>query len=247
MRHPGDYRDEMDRLDPRTVDAALEGRETGEPALDRAAKLVADVRHVLLAPPGPETLARHVAAMTAAARSADRGYRPVRRAGRPRRRGLRGVALAAALVVGAGVAGAVTLPDQASDPAEEAVAGEHGGAETGLEPAGEPAEQSAHGQEVADVAHDDSLQACEKGQAVSDVADSKADGHRNDDPSKDDPCAKGQGGSGGGGEEASAEGKTTAQEAKARDHGPPETPGSQVEVEGSQGRGGSDQAPGPTG
>jgi len=69
MRHPSDYRDEMDRLDPRLVDAALAGRETGEPALDRAAQLVADLRRALLEEPGPEA-AGHLAAMAAAARKA---------------------------------------------------------------------------------------------------------------------------------------------------------------------------------
>jgi hypothetical protein len=256
MRHPDDYRDEMDRLDPRMVDAALEGRETGDPALDRAAELVADVRHVLLAHPGPETMARHVAAMTAAARKGDRGFRPIRRPGRPGRRGLRGAALAAALVVGAGVAGAVTLPDRAPDRADQAVTAEQGRAEGGVEtvePAGEPAPQSAHGQEVADVAHDDSLQGCEKGQAVSDVASSNADGHRGDDPAKADPCARGQSGSGGGGLDASAGGQTTSQEAQAGDHGPPESAGTQADQshsdrgQGGQGPGMPDQAGGPNG
>lgn len=254
MRPPDDYEYEMDRLDPRKVDAALEGRETGDPSLDPTAKLVADVRHVLLAPPGPDIQARHVAAMAAAARSADRGFRPVRPRKRPGRRGLRGLALAAVLLLGAGIAGAVTVPDQASDRAGEAIAGAHGRAEgQTVQEAGEPAEQSAHGQEVVDVAQDESLQGCEKGQAVSDVASSNADGNRNDDPAKDDPCAEGQGGSTGGDEEGPATGQTTSQEATAEDHGPPESPGSQggqapaTQSEGASGQGGSppDQAGGP--
>jgi hypothetical protein len=243
MRRPNDYPDEMDRPDPRMVDTALEGRETGDLALDRAAKLVADVRHVLLAPPGPETVARHVAAMTAAARSEDRWYRPVRRAGRPGRRSLRGVALAAALVVGAGVAGAVTLPDRGSDRAGQAVPAPHGRAEgegqsvEPVEPTGDPAEQSGHGREVADVAHDDSLRGCEKGRAVSDVASSNAEEHG----PKQDPCTKGE--EVGGGQEGSAKGKTTSQQAQSEDHRPPETPGSQGEGHGNQGRDAGRPAP----
>jgi hypothetical protein len=67
-------------------------------------------------------------------------------------------------------------------------------------------EDANHGGEVSAVAKDDSLQGCEKGQAVAEVASSKGNkqgpGH--------DPCAKGSEPPGQG-----AEGKQTAEDAKA--------------------------------
>jgi hypothetical protein len=212
MRPEGDYQGEMDRVDPRLIDAALRGRETGEPALDRAALLVADLRRVLLEGSMPEA-AGHLEAMAAAARDEARGSTPVlskRRAARRRR--LASMPLAAALVLGTGLAwGAGTLPEPASDRAEEAVAAAQERGDAGSEPDGaEGFEGAAHGEEVSAVAKDDSLQGCEKGRAVSEVASSKGNvqgpGH--------DPCAKGQEGKARG-QDASAKGKQTAEDAKA--------------------------------
>ncbi len=234
MRRPSDYRDEMDRLDPRLVDAALAGRETGEPALDRAAQLVADLRRALLEEPGTQA-PRHLAAMAAAAEHEVWGSSTVlseHRAARPGRRRLAGVALAAVLLLGAGMAwGAVSLPDQASDRAEEAVAAaqERGnGAPEAGQTEGVETEDGTHGEQVGEVAHDDSLEGCEKGQAVSEVAGSNAD----EGGPKHDPCAKGDEGgqAGGAGQEASAKGKAKAEEAKAKDHGPPEDAGAPGKV-----------------
>ncbi len=248
MRPPIDYHGEMDRVDPRLVDAALEGRETGEPALDRAAQLVADLRRVLLEEPLPEAAAGHLEAMSAAAGDEARGSTPVlsrRRAARRRR--LASMPLAAVLVLGAGLAwGAVTHPHQASDVAEEAVAAAqeraNGGAETeDAETEDEGTEGATHGQEVSEVAQDDSLQGCEKGMAVSDVASSKG----NKQGPKQDPCSKGDE-NGARGQEASAKGKQTAEDAKAKakgtgggppqDDGPPEEVGP-PEGAGTQGKG----------
>jgi hypothetical protein len=241
MAPPGDYLDEMDRMDPRLIDAALQGRETGEPALDRAALVVADLRRVLLEEPLPEATGT-LEAMAAAAGDEARGSTPVlSRHARGRR--LATMPLAAVLVLGAGLAwGAVGLPEQASDTADEAVAAaqQRGATEVGSE----VLEDVTHGQEVSAVARDDSLQGCEKGMAVSEVASSKGNkqgpGH--------DPCAKGAEGKAGA-EEASAKGKQIAEEAKAKAQatagggaslegvGKPENAG-MPESPGSQGGGG---------
>jgi hypothetical protein len=238
MGSPGDYTDDMDRPDSRLIEAALRGRSTGDPALDRAAQLVADVRLALLEDPGPEVAARHLTAMAVAARAGgESGAVPAR--GRPGgRRRIAGLALAATLILGAGVATAITLPDRASDRAEEAVAEAPGRGGSESEPVPiETSEASAHGQEVSELARDDSLPGCEKGQALSDLASSNADGHRNDDPERNDPCAMGQGGgsAGGGdrGEEASGHGRTTGQEARAKDHGASSDPGRPTDGPGS--------------
>lgn len=208
-----DYQGEMDRVDPRLIEAALQGRETGEPALDRAALLVADLRRVLIEETPPEA-AGHLEAMAVAARDEVRGSAPVlsnRRAARRRR--LASMPLAAALVLGTGLAwGAGTLPEPASDRAEEAVAAAQERRDAGSESDGtEVTEGATHGEEVSAVAKDDSLQGCEKGMAVSEVASSKGNrqgpGH--------DPCTKGQEGMARG-QEASAKGKQTAQDAKAK-------------------------------
>jgi hypothetical protein len=232
MGPQGDYQDEMDRVDPRLIDAALRGRETGEPALDRAALLVADIRRVLLEGSLPEA-AGHLEAMAVAARDEARGSTPVlskRRAAR--RRGLASMPLAAALVLGTGLAwGAGSLPEPASDRAEEAVAAaqERRDGET------DGTEGSTHGEDVSAIARDDSLQGCEKGMAVSQVASSKGNkqgpGH--------DPCAEGQAGKAGG-EEASAKGKQTAEDAKTKAQakaegggGPPEGAGPPENAKGA--------------
>jgi hypothetical protein len=236
-----DYQGEMDRVDPRLIEATLQGRETGEPALDRAALLVADLRRVLIEETPPEA-AGHLEAMAVAARDEVRGSAPVlsnRRAARRRR--LASMPLAAALVLGTGLAwGAGTLPEPASDRAEEAVAAAQERSDAGTEAeevteVTEGPEGANHGEEVSAVATDDSLQGCRKGMAVSEVAGSKGNkqgpGH--------DPCLKGEEGKARG-QEASAKGQQTADDARAKAQdkggggggppegaGPPENPGSQ--------------------
>ncbi|MGH2654383.1 MAG: hypothetical protein ACRDHV_08555 [Actinomycetota bacterium] len=231
----------MDRVDPRLIEAALQGRETGEPALDRAALLVADLRRVLIEETPPEA-AGHLEAMAVAARDEVRGSAPVlsnRRAARRRR--LASMPLAAALVLGTGLAwGAGTLPEPASDRAEEAVAAAQERSDAGTEAeevteVTEGPKGANHGEEVSAVATDDSLQGCRKGMAVSEVAGSKGNkqgpGH--------DPCLKGEEGKARG-QEASAKGQQTAEDARAKAQdkgeggggppegaGPPENPGSQ--------------------
>ncbi len=243
----------MDRVDPRLVDAALQGRETGTPALDRAARVVADLRRVLLEEPPPEAVSGHLDAMVSAASVEVRGPTPISSARRARRR-LASLPLAAVLLLGAGLAwGAIEVPEQASDRASEAIA-EAQGDDADLGETTEGALEAPHGDEVSAVARDDSLRGCEKGQAVSGVASSKGNkqgpGH--------DPCAKGEGGKARA-EERSAKGKQTAGDAreKAEDQagswiagpgerpdaaGPPESTG-QPPSPGSQGLGGGGGKP----
>jgi hypothetical protein len=194
MKVGSDYEDEMDRLDPRSIDAALRGRPTGQPALDRAAQVVAEVRRTLLEEPRPDVATRHLAAMTAAARGLEWGPRHVHRASRVRlRRRVAGLAVAAAVAIG-GVAAAVTLPDRTDEPERRG-----GQTERDRRNAGPTEDRTdpTHGNEVSDTAHDDSLSGCEKGQAVSDVASSKSKG-RGEQPQ--DPCVKGDEGSNAGGQ-----------------------------------------------
>lgn len=211
MGHPSDYGDEMDRVHPRLIDAALQGRETGEPALDRAARVVADLRRVLLEEP-PSEAAGHLDAMVTAAADGARGSSVLSKRRSTRRRRLSTLPLAAALVLGAGLAwGAMGLPERATETAEEAVgAAQERKDAFSKDEGGTTTEETTHGDEVSAVAKDDSLQGCEKGMAVSEVASSKGNkqgpGH--------DPCAKGSEGKTEG-QDASAKGKQTAEDAKA--------------------------------
>lgn len=209
MGLPRDYGDEMDRVDPRPIDAALSGRETGEPALDRAARVVADLRRVLLEEPSPEAATGHLEAMVSAASDGARGSTPVL-SERRRRRRFASLPLAAVLLLGAGLAwGAAGLPEQASDTAEDAVAAAQ--ARGGSTPVASPTGDGVtHGDEVSAVARDDSLQGCEKGRAVSEVAGSKG---KAQGPAQD-PCARGDEGQSNA-EKASAKGKQRSAEAKA--------------------------------
>lgn len=212
MGGPSDYGDEMDRVNPRLIDAALQGRETGEPALDRAARVVADLRRVLLEEP-PSEAAGHLDAMVAAAADGARGSSVLSKRRSARRRRLSTLPLAAALVLGAGLAwGAMGLPDRATETAEEAVgaAQERKDAFSKDEGAAGAGAEETHGDEVSAVAKDDSLQGCEKGMAVSEVASSKG----NKQGPGNDPCAKGSEGKAKG-QDASARGKQTAEDAKA--------------------------------
>ena len=97
------------------------------------------------------------------------------------------MALAAALLLVAGIAAAVTLPNQAAPPDQESVPS---GAPS-LAPAPEdPSAPSSHGQAVSEVATDPALTGCEKGQAVADVASAKAAEKRNNSTEANDPCSR---------------------------------------------------------
>jgi hypothetical protein len=257
MKVGSDYEDEMDRLDPRSIDAALRGRPTGQPALDRAAQVVAEVRRTLLEEPRPDVATRHLAAMTAAARGLEWGPRQVHRASPVRlRRRVAGLAVAAAVAIG-GVAAAVTLPDRTDEPERRG-----GQTERDRRNAGPTEDRTdpTHGKEVSDTAHDDSLSGCEKGQAVSDVASSKSNGG-GEQPQ--DPCVKGDEGSNAGGQgrgrgkPAKDEKEHPAKQTKEKDRGPdlkddtepgsggpPETGGSSG-TGGPSGSGGSSGSGGP--
>jgi hypothetical protein len=181
-----DYKDEMDRLSPRDIEAIVSGQDLEEPL----ATLVQDLRRDLLEDPAPDVAARHLAAMNDAARQAEGPSAvstPPRRRNRMRIRGQRraaALAAAATLVLGAGIAAAVTLPDEASDRAKEAVSNANGDSSTNAE----------HGQAVSETARDPSLQGCEKGQAVAAQASTKADEHRQGQGPQEDPCARGEDG-----------------------------------------------------
>jgi hypothetical protein len=219
-----DYRDEMDALSSEQVEAVISGRVPREPAAARAATLVEDLRDALREEPSSEVARAHLAAMAAAAEES--GLTRSRRLTMPAvtRRRIGGLTLAATLVMGGGLAAAVTqpeLPDQAS---EEAWANVGQGPEVA-------AEASAHGKAVAAVAQDPTLEGCQKGQAVAEVASSKADDHRQDEADRD-PCVQAErvdgvengGGNGNGsgsgngrgnGEGASAFGNSTSEQAQA--------------------------------
>jgi hypothetical protein len=124
--------------------------------------------------------------------------------------------LAATLVLGAGIAAALTLPDQAADQAKENTAGlevpkgegqgsqENGGTQS--------LTASEHGKAVSAAAQDDSLQGCEKGKAVSAIASSKAEDTRKNEPNGKDPCAANEGAGAGiqGASNAGGQGKSNA-------------------------------------
>jgi hypothetical protein len=189
-----DYPDEMDRPTPEQIEAILAARE-GEDATDAGvSRLIRELREELLAEIPPEVMERHLSAMTAA-RAVSPATRTTRRkAMTPNtRRRTTLLSLAATLLLGMGVAAAVTFPDQALDnrvSGDLPIPGPTGSTPPPTDPAGEA---NDHGEAVSDVAHDDSLHGCEKGMAVSDVASSKADEHRANDPDPD-PCDHGQGG-----------------------------------------------------
>jgi hypothetical protein len=208
-----DYRDEMDALSSEQVEAVLSGRVPQEPVAARAATLVDDLRQALREDPAPEVARTHLTAMLAAAEES--GLTRSRRSIMPvlTRRRLGGLALAATLVLGGGLAAALTppeLPEQAAEEAHEAVGQGPDVAE----------EASAHGKAVSELAQDPTLEGCEKGQAVAALASSKADDHRQDDANRTDPCAQADDTEGaqngdGRGEDASALGQAVAEEARA--------------------------------
>lgn len=171
------------------------------------------LRRSLRRAPDPGEQRRHLAAMAVAARTGppeepERG--PIGLLGtHPVRRAVAGVgALALGLTAGLALAGA--LPGPAQDVVAQ-LAG-HAGVDLpggddgeppdggdGATPAGhldpDASPNAEHGEAVSAVAHDESLEGCEKGQTVSSVASSKSDDHRQDDGAQqpDDPCAQGEG------------------------------------------------------
>jgi hypothetical protein len=204
MTVPDDYQDEMDALSTEEVDAVVGGRAAREPNAARAGALVADLRRALREEPTPEVARAHVEAMVAAARSQARAQG---RFGASTRRRIGGVGLAAVLTLGGTLAAAVTLPPQADDRAREA-------AWQGTEVA---VEASAHGKAVQAVARDSTLEGCEKGQAVAEVASSKARGGPPEE--RPDPCVQAEDspnddGGRGRGKDASAFGKAKAEQAR---------------------------------
>jgi len=171
-----DYLDEMGRLRPHEIEAILSRRETEDFSAEPLAALLQDIRRELLEDPTAPVAARHLAAMSEAQRD-DKGSSAVRTSNDRRdsmrpisQRRLAAIATAALLVVGVGVAAAVTLPDNASDTAKDAVS--NGNAE--------------HGKAVSDTARNTSLQGCEKGQAIAAQASGKT-------IPATDPCSRGGG------------------------------------------------------
>jgi uncharacterized membrane protein YgcG len=199
----------MDDLTDGEVEVVLSGAEPIGASAGRAAAALSEIRRALQTEPDPEVAARHLAAMVAAAgvppesrRAQVAGARSLvtRRASRRRTAGL---ALAAALFLGVGIAAAVTLPDQAPERARTVVPGESN------PPEGVLPEASAHGQAVSEVARDPSLTGCEKGMAVSKVASAPAADHRQDGAERPDPCTQAERETpqaGSGGESGSARG-----------------------------------------
>jgi hypothetical protein len=172
-----DYRDEMGPLRPHEIEAIISRREASDSSAEPLAALVREVRRDLLEDPTAAVAARHLAAMNDAQRK-DKGSRTVRTSNDRRgsvpaisQRRLAAVATAALLLLGAGVAVAVTLPDNAGETAKNAVSNDNTG----------------HGQAVSDTARNTSLKGCEKGQAIAAQASGKT-------IPANEPCSRGGGG-----------------------------------------------------
>jgi hypothetical protein len=212
-----DYLHEMDALSPDLVEAVLAGRAVPEPAAARVAALVESLRGAPPEEPTPEVAERHLAAMAAAAQEA--GLTRSRRLGMHllTRRRIGGLAVAATLMLGGGIAAALTLPEEASDIADHNVPAEPA-IEAGMPPV-QVQQGSAHGQAVSQTARTSAAEGCEKGQEVAEVASENAD----EQGPAVDPCTRGDGqaeaqpaGTEGSsrGEEASTEGHAIAEQAK---------------------------------
>jgi hypothetical protein len=199
-----DYPDEMDRLTPEQIEAILEARDVDDPSVARLSSLMRELREELLTEIPGEVAERHLAAM--AAETEEEPATTRRNAMAPfNRKRTALLSLAAALILGMGVATAVTLPDQASDRAKDVVGALPIPGPTGSVPPTDPAgDANDHGEAVSSVAQGDFPEGCEKGMAVADVASGGAV-----DPAVD-PCQQGAGdengasqgggsGSGGGG------------------------------------------------
>ncbi len=95
--------------------------------------------------------------------------------------------LAAALTLTGGLAAADALPG----PAQDAVANVAGHLGLDFPHSADVPDQTSRGQEVSSVAHSTPEVGCDKGQAISEVASSFAQNHRNGDP-EPIPCDKAQ-------------------------------------------------------
>jgi len=95
--------------------------------------------------------------------------------------------LAAALTLTGGLAAADVLPH----PAQDAVANVAGHLGLDFPHSADVPDQTSHGQEVSNVARSTPEVGCDKGQAISEVASSFAQNHRNGDP-EPIPCDKAQ-------------------------------------------------------
>lgn len=186
-----DYPDEMDRLTPEQIEAILEARDVDDPSVARLSRVMRELREELLAEIPPEVTERHLAAMAAETGGAPATTRRNAMAPLTRKRTAL-LGLAATLILGMGVATAVTLPDQASDRAKDVVGALPIPGPTGSVPPTDPAgEANDHGEAVSEVAQDDYFEGCEKGMAVSEVASSKAGDNQPDGP---EPCGTGEDG-----------------------------------------------------
>lgn len=104
--------------------------------------------------------------------------------------------LAASLMLGAGIAAALTLPETANEKAKQNTADVE--APKGPGNQGEDANTqseiaSEHGKAVSEAARDDSTEGCEHGRAVSDLASSKADDNRKNEGDKPGDCGPNRG------------------------------------------------------
>lgn len=182
-----DYQDDVERLTHDQIEAILSGEGHSSSTLTT---LIRDIRLDLLEEPSPEIAARHLAAMARASRPREVGSTASRAPGFLRRRvlsrrRLTAMVLAAALLLVAGLAAAMTLPKKAAEPAHDTVPST---APSVTPTAKDLPPAAAHGQGVASVATDHSLIGCEKGQAVSDIASAKGAENRKGPAKRKDPC-----------------------------------------------------------
>jgi hypothetical protein len=202
MGSPDDYRDEMGRLSSRDAEEVLSGRQPEGVVAEAAMASATRLRKELLIAPSPEVAQRHLAAMRSAATSWSRTDTVVAMR-KPIRRQLASLGLAAALMLGAGIAGALTLPETASEHLKqklEDLQPPKPDTATGVPSvtnSAQPEAPNGHGKTVSDVAHDDATKGCEHGRAVSDLASSKADGHRQNQGENPDSCGPNEGQGGG--------------------------------------------------
>ena len=192
MSHPDDYRDDMERLSSQEADEILSGSRPAAGDARVAGVAVQRLRTELLAPVPAGTERRHLAEMRAAAVNGELTEGPMRKR---KTKSLAALGLAATLVLGAGLAAALTLPDQASEVAEERIEDLDPPVGPGDGGQGQPTVEEAndHGKAVSAVAKDDSTKGCEHGRAVSEAASSKADDKRKNDGDHPGECGPGQG------------------------------------------------------
>lgn len=194
MRLPDDYRDEMDRLSSQDADEVLAGHRRGSGAARVAGAAADRLRQELLVTPSPEVAERHLAAMRAALSDPEiQGGSSMRVRARKR---FATLGLAASLMLGAGIAAALTLPDTAAERAKENTAdveAPQGPGNQGDDANTQSEIASEHGKAVSEAAKDDSTEGCEHGRAVSDLASSKADDNRKNHGDKPGDCGPSRG------------------------------------------------------